>query len=262
MGEGQFQNCVVMITGAASGFGAEAAKRFSAEGARLALCDINEEALNHVADDLRAGGHDVIAAPVDVSCKAHVEAHVANIVETFGTLDIAINNAGIGHPMTPLTALSVETFDQVMAINARGVFLGMKYQLPIMIERGEGAILNVASAAGLVGAGHLCAYAASKHAVVGLTRAAADEVARKGVRVNALCPSFASTPLFDEMADAVGKRHGIERDDAYTQIASRVPMRRVAEVGEVVQAMLWACSPENSFMTGQTISIDGGLTAI
>ncbi|MFC2967280.1 SDR family NAD(P)-dependent oxidoreductase [Acidimangrovimonas pyrenivorans] len=258
----RYDGKVVQITGAASGFGALAAQRFAHEGARLALSDVNAEALAETADNLRAAGAEVWEAPLDVSDASAVAAHLAEIGAQFGRLDVAINNAGVGHDMAPLHRLDEAEFDRMMAVNARGVFLGMKHQLPLMLANGGGAILNVASAAGLVGAGYLSAYAASKHAVVGLTRAAADEVARKGIRVNALCPSFASTPLFDEMADQVAARHGASRDEAYTRIAARVPMGRVARPEEVVQAMLWICDAENSFMTGQAISIDGGLTAV
>lgn len=150
----------------------------------------------------------------------------------------------------------------MMAINARGVFLAMKHQLPVMAHKGQGTVLNTASAAGVVGAGMLSAYAASKHAVVGLTRAAADEYARFGVRINAICPSFAVTPLFNDMADEIAGARGESRDDAYKRISSRVPMRRVAEPGEVVAVMMLLCDPANTFMTGQAISVDGGLTAI
>lgn len=251
---GAFDGKIVLITGAASGFGLAAARRFAAQGARLALSDLNPDAL--------AEFDGAVIDRVNVADEDQIAAHIARVLNAYGQLDVAINNAGIGGSLGPITRIDAAEFDQVMAVNARGVFLGMKHQLPPMLEAGSGAILNVASAAGLVGAGMMAAYAASKHAVVGLTRAAADEVAHKGVRVNALCPSFASTPLFDAMADDVGARRGLDRSAAYDQIAARVPMRRVAHVDEIVQAMLWACHPENSFMTGQAISIDGGLTAV
>jgi NAD(P)-dependent dehydrogenase (short-subunit alcohol dehydrogenase family) len=138
----------------------------------------------------------------------------------------------------------------------------MKYQIPLMRAAGQGAILNVSSAAGLVGSGNLSAYSAAKHAVIGLTRAAADENARKNIRVNALCPSFASTPLVDEMTDMVSARTGLDSDGAARQITARIPMGRMASTEEIVQAMLWICSPENSFMTGQAVALDGGLTAV
>ena len=254
---GRYEGRVVLVTGAAGGFGALAARRFAQAGATLALSDRAAGPVAALAEELGA-----FAQAVDVSDEGSVAGHVAAVLERFGRLDVAINNAGVGHPMARITDTPVAEFDRMMAVNARGVFLGMKHQLPAMIEAGRGAILNVASAAGLVGAGHLAAYAASKHAVVGLTRSAADEVARSGVRVNALCPSFAATPLFEEMADAVMGRHGGTRDEAHRRIAARVPMRRVAEPGEIVQAMLWICHDDNAFMTGQAIALDGGLTAV
>lgn len=257
-----FQDKVVMITGAASGFGAMAAERFAAQGANLGLSDINGDQLANVAETLRAQGVELVSAAVDVSDEAQVAAHVSHIAETFGTIDVGLNNAGIGHDVRPLQFLTTEDFDLMMNVNAKGVFLCMKHQIPLMQKAGSGAILNVASAAGLVGSGHLSLYAAAKHAVVGLTKAAADENATRGIRINALCPSFSATPMVDEMADIVGERAGLSREDAMTHIASRVPMRRVSKPEEVVQAMLWINAPENSFMTGQAIAIDGGLTAV
>lgn len=257
-----YEGKTVLITGAASGFGARAAERFAEEGAHLILWDKASEALAEKSRSFAGTGSKVLTATVDITNEDQVRGAIALAKARFETLDVAINNAGIGHEMAPLHQIEAATFDRVMAVNARGVFLCMKHQLPWMREKRQGAILNVASAAGLVGAGMLSAYAASKHAVIGLTKSAADEVARKNIRVNALCPSFAVTPLFDEMADEVADRHGTDREEAYDRITQRIPMHRVATVDEVVQAMLWICSPENSFMTGQAVSIDGGLTAV
>lgn len=258
----RFEGRTVLITGAAGGFGREAARRYAAEGARLALSDVATEPLQALAHDLASGGADVLAEPLDVTDEDAVAAYVATVLDRFGRLDVAVNNAGIGQPMGPITRTDAEVFDRVMRVNVRSVFLGMKHQIPPMRAAGEGAILNVASAAGLVGAGHLAAYAASKHAVVGLTRAGADEVARHGIRINALCPSFAVTPLFDEMADEVAARHSLAREDAYTRIASRIPMARIASPAEIVEAMLFITAPGMTFMTGQAIAVDGGLTAV
>ncbi len=254
----RFQGKSVLITGAASGFGRLAAERFAAEGASLVLGDIDEDALNEAAMIPLANGAEVITRRTDVAVEADVEALAGVAVEQLGSLDISINNAGIGHSLVRLPELTFENYQRVMAVNAGGVFLGMKHQLPIMAAANKGVILNVASAAGLVGAGMLSAYAASKHAVVGLTRSAADEYARYGIRINALCPSFADTPLFNEMADEVAA----DRADAYKRITTRIPMRRVAAASEIVPTMLWLCADENSFMTGQAIAVDGGLTAI
>lgn len=257
-----FEGKVVQITGAASGFGAMAAAEFGRAGAKLMLSDVSEGGLKEVAAQLEAQGVEVLAEVLSVADDAAMAAHVAAGVERFGRLDIALNNAGIGGGMHRLQDVPLEDYDRIMEINAKGVFIGMRHQLPVMLKQGSGSILNTASAAGLVGSGQLSAYAASKHAVIGMTKAAADEVARKGIRVNAICPSFASTPMVEVMGDTMGERHGISRDAAYEVIASRVPMRRVADPMEVVQAMLWIVADENSFMTGQSISIDGGLTAV
>ncbi|MFY0690573.1 MAG: glucose 1-dehydrogenase [Paracoccaceae bacterium] len=262
MAEGRYMRQVVLISGAASGFGARAARDFAAQGARLVLSDLDGARLSTVAEGLRDAGREVLAEVVDVSDPEQMQAHHAHALEQFGRLDVAVNNAGRAHALTPLPDLPLATFEETMAVNARGVFLAMKNQIPIMAGQGSGVILNVASAAGLVGAGHLSAYAAAKHAVIGLTRSAADETARKGIRINALCPSFADTPLYDEIAGAVAGRANFTRAEADARITGRIPMGRVAQPQEVVQAMLWLCSPENTFMTGQAIALDGGLTAI
>ena len=261
MAEGRFANQVVMITGAAGSFGAAAARRFAAEGAKLLLSDIDKPGLQNIVAELKHSKN-IASKRIDVASESAIVAHIEHGTSALGPIDIAINNAGIGQALTPLSKTSEAEFDRIMAVNAKGVFLGMKHQLPGMIARQRGVILNIASAAGLVGAGHMAAYAASKHAVIGLTRAAADEVAKHDIRVNALCPSFAPTPLFNEIADEIGARHGIDRQAAHDRVTGRIPMRRLATIDEVVQAMLWACDPANSFMTGQAISIDGGLTAV
>lgn len=254
----RFLGHVVMISGAASGFGRLAAVRFAAEGAKLSLSDVDAEGLDALARELPG----ILTTTVDVSQEDDQARWVRETLGHFEQIDIALNNAGVGGLMAPITHTSVAEFDRIMAVNARGVFLGMKHQVPAMRAAGGGAILNTASAAGVLGAGYLSAYAAAKHAVVGLTRAAADEVARHNIRVNAICPSFAATPLFDEMADQMADARGEDREAAYARISSRVPMRRVAEPEEVVSVMLSICDPANTFMTGQAIGVDGGLSAI
>lgn len=253
-----YRGKVVLITGAASGFGKLAAQQFAAQGARLVLGDLDESRLATVA-----GGVSALHRRTDVAEEADAAALVKLATDAHGRLDIAVNNAGVCHELMRLPDTPSDEFDRMMRVNARGVFMGLKAQLPVMAgQEAGGTILNVASAAGLVGAGMLAAYAASKHAVVGLTRSAADEYARKGVRVNALCPSFAATPMFDAMAGAFAEYRGEPPEEAGSRISARVPMRRVAMAEEVVNAMLWLCSDKNTFMTGQAIAIDGGLTAI
>jgi len=262
MTKGRFADKVVMITGAAGGFGAAATRLFASQGALLVLSDLDRAGLNALEGELDNSNIAHVSEPIDITNEEDLKCHIERAQVTFGRIDIAINNAGIGQSLRPIWQLSGDEFDRIMAVNARSVFLCMKHQLPGMIERRTGSIVNVASAAGLVGAGQLAAYAASKHAVIGLTRSAADEVAKYGIRINALCPSFAPTSLFNVMADEIGARHGLVREDAYARIAARIPMRRLAKIEEVVQAMLWMCDPANTFMTGQAVAIDGGLTAV
>jgi NAD(P)-dependent dehydrogenase (short-subunit alcohol dehydrogenase family) len=257
-----FEDKSVLITGAASGFGRLAALCFAAEGAMLTLSDISETGLADTARQVRARGREAATITGDVSDECHAKAYVALAISAYGRLDIALNNAGISGGMETIPDITVESFDRVMAVNARGVFLGMKYEIPEIAKAGGGAILNVASAAGVVGAGYIAAYAASKHAVVGLTRAGADESARLNIRINAICPSFAATPMLATMADTMMSQRHISREETHKRIARRVPLGRIAEPEEIVQAMLWIVSPENSFMTGQAVSIDGGLTAV
>jgi NAD(P)-dependent dehydrogenase (short-subunit alcohol dehydrogenase family) len=212
---------------------------------------------------LRGDGHAIETRVADISQEATAIELVQAALASFGRLDVAVNNAGIAHPFTRLTAIEGATLERMLAVNVMGVFYGMKHQIVAMerlaAETGRtGAILNVSSVAGLVGAPLLSAYAAAKHAFVGLTRSAAAETARRGVRINALCPAFTSTDMVTGMVDHM---HGTP-DEALSRIVAALPMRRLAEADEIVQAMLWMCSPENSFTTGQALAIDGGLSAV
>jgi NAD(P)-dependent dehydrogenase (short-subunit alcohol dehydrogenase family) len=254
----RYEGAAVLITGAASGFGRVAAERFAQEGARLVLGDISERGLEETAALVRGHGAEVTARVTDVAKPDDAEALVRASVSAYGGLDVALNNAGIGHGSAKLPDIPVEEMRRVIEVDLVAVFLAMKYQLPVMERQGRGAILNVASAAGVTGAPLMSAYAAAKHGVVGLTKSAAGEYARKGIRINAICPSFAGTPMVTGM---LGQMRGGEQE-AKARLLSAVPMRRIAEPEEIVQAMLWICSPQNSFMTGHSLVLDGGLTAL
>jgi NAD(P)-dependent dehydrogenase (short-subunit alcohol dehydrogenase family) len=250
-----YKDQVVLITGAAGGFGCLAAAEFARAGARLVLCDINAGKLAEVKSSLATA--DVITEAGDVS---QDETHLRLVqcaIETYGRLDVAINNAGVAHAFTKITETDNAIMQQMLAVNVFGVFLAMKHQLPAM-EQNSGAILNVSSVAGIVGAPLLAAYSAAKHGVIGLTKSAAGEYARKGIRINAICPAFAETHMLTGMLDQM--RGGA--DAATHRIVSNMPMRRFARPEEIVQAMLWICSRENSFMTGHALVIDGGLSAV
>ncbi len=249
-----FTDQVVLITGAASGFGELAAQRFAQAGAKLALGDINADAVQAVADRIKADGGEVLAMACDVSNNDQVEAFVAACVKTYGRLDIGINNAGISHPKKRLHQLDEANWDQTNGVNQKGVFLCMKYELTQMVEQGAGVILNVASAAGLMGSPFLSLYSSGKHGVIGLTKSAALEYGKMNIRVNAICPAFAKTPLVENSLKAAG---GKSREN----LMAGNPMKRLGEVEEIVQAMLWACSKDNSFMNGAVVPLDGGLAA-
>lgn len=254
----RYEGAAVLITGAASGFGRLAAERFAREGARLVLGDISERGLDETAEIVRGYGAEAVARVTDVAKAEDAEGLVQASLSAYGRLDVALNNAGIGHGSAKLPEIPVEEMRRVIEVDLIAVFLAMKYQLPVMERQGGGVILNVASAAGVTGAPLMSAYAAAKHGVVGLTKSAAGEYARKGIRINAICPSFAMTPMVTGM---LAEMRG-SAQEASARLLSSVPMRRIAEPEEIVQAMLWICSPQNSFMTGHSLVLDGGLTAL
>jgi NAD(P)-dependent dehydrogenase (short-subunit alcohol dehydrogenase family) len=251
-----YKDQVVLITGAAGGFGRLAAAEFARAGAKLILCDLDKSKLKEVSAAMRDA--DVIIEAGDVSEEDTHRRLVARALEAYGRLDVAINNAGVAHAFTKITETDNSTMQQMLAVNVFGVFLAMKHQLPVMERQNAGAILNVSSVAGVVGAPLLAAYSAAKHGVIGLTKSAGGEYARKGIRINAICPAFAETHMLTGMLDQM--RGGAEA--ASQRIISNMPMRRFARPEEIVQAMLWICSRENSFMTGHALVLDGGLSAV
>eukprot|EP00873_Tetraselmis_striata_P005130 jgi/Tetstr1/425394/TSEL_015841.t1 len=225
MADDAFAGHVVLITGAAGGFGRRLAARLAAAGARLVLGDRNAGALEQLAATLRETTPDVVAKSCDVTREAEVEALVAAAVSAFGRLDIAVNNAG--------------------------VFFGVKHQIRQMRTQGGGAILNVSSLAGIGAGPRLAAYSAAKHAVIGITRTAAVEHARDNIRVNAVCPYYSPTAMLSDGPLA----------DRAERLAAGAPMKRLPEPEEVVAAMIALISPDNSYVTGQALAVDGGISA-
>lgn len=248
----------VLITGAASGFGRLAAERFAAEGADLVLGDIQEAGLAETQKRVEAAGGRAVAVVTDVSKLEDCQKLVRAGLDRFGRLDVALNNAGIAHGTMKLVDTDEALMRRMFDVNVMGVFNGLKAQIPVMEGQGGGVILNTASVAGVTGAPLLAAYAAAKHAVIGLTKTVSAEVARKGIRVNAICPAFAETPMLSETLLDDGR----PRDEKIGRLVQTMPMRRPGTADEIVQAMLWICSPENSFMTGHSLVVDGGLTAL
>ncbi len=251
----EFKDKIVLVTGAASGIGKAASIALAAQGAHVVAVDVNTEGGEQTVEEIRNAGHLGDFLKTNVAAYDEVRKLIKEIKIKFGRLDIAINNAGIAGANARTVDYPVESWDKVMAVNASSVFYCMKEQIPVMVEQGGGAIVNTASIAGLQGLPNSLAYVASKHAVVGMTKTAAMEYARHHVRINAICPVFTVTPLFDPVAiEKVAK--GIP-----DKLKANVPMKRFARVEEQVDAIMWLCSDRSSFVTGHALPVDGGLTA-
>ena len=241
---------VAIITGASSGIGAAAGRLFARQGAAVVLAARRETELDSVVEEITAAGGKALPVRTDVAEAKSVEALVQRAVETYGKLDIAFNNTGIEGGFKPLTEFSEEEFDRVIAINLKGVFLSMKYEIPAMLAGGGGSIVNNASTVGLVGWGMIAPYVASKHGMVGLTKSAALEYAGKGIRVNAIAPGSIRT---EKLANIITANPQYEDN-----IRHAIPMGRMGEMQEAAQAALWLCSDAASFITGVTLPVDGG----
>ncbi len=251
---GVMDNKVALVTGGASGIGRESALILAREGASVCLSDVNSEGGDETAQMIIDNGGKAIFVTCDVTERDDVEAMTKAAVDTFGRLDVAVNNAGIsGSMIRRIHQHDDDVFDRIMEINVKGVWLCMKAELPYMLEQGEGSIINIASVAGLIGAPKAAAYTASKHAVVGLTKSAAVEYAKFGLRVNAVCPGYTDTPMVAEVT---------QNDPAMEDITVRaIPMRRLGLPTEIAEAVLWLSSSASSFVTGHQLVLDGGLTA-
>jgi NAD(P)-dependent dehydrogenase (short-subunit alcohol dehydrogenase family) len=247
-----FSGEVALVTGGSSGIGRAAAIAFAAEGTKVAISSRREAEALETIKMIEAAGGEGLYIKADVSKSADVEAMVARTVERFGGLNYAFNNAGIGGDVfVPLDRYSESTFDEVIAINLKGVFLSMKYELPHILVS-KGAIVNMASVAGLVGSRVGSAYGASKHGVVGLTKAAAMEYADKGVRINAVAPGVIATEL--------AARTGFTNPESpvHARSLAQHPMARFGTVEEVAEAVIWLCSRRAGFTTGHVLPVDGG----
>ena len=250
---GRFDGKVIVITGGGGGIGRATAERFASEGARVALVDLDERALKDSATAVERAGGEALAIRADVTQAVDVRRYVAATVERFGAVDFFHNNAGVLGDLKPLTEYAEETFDRVLAVNVRGVWLGMKYVAPAMRAPGA-AIVNTASIAGLMGSRNIVAYTASKHAVIGLTRTAALELAPRGIRVNAVCPA----PIETNMAKALEAAAG---SGARERLTATLPLRRFGEPAEVASLVAFLCSADAAYITGGLYTVDGGATA-
>lgn len=247
-----FSGQVALVTGAASGMGLAVATAFAASGAKVALSDVSAAALDTEVSKLRAQGHEVIGVVCDVSQDDQVKALVDKVVETFGRIDAAFNNAGTITPAVDLADMDESVYERVLAINLKGVWSAMKYELQQMRRQGSGAIVNCSSIAGLVGAAGRAQYSAAKHGMLGMTKSAAMEVASEGIRVNAICPGTIATPMVARMAAG--------NDLDISAVENSVPIRRMGRPEEIADAVLWLCSEGSTYVIGQPIAVDGGHT--
>lgn len=243
---------VALITGAGSGIGRSTAQEFATLGAKVAILDRDEDTGNETLEAILRAGGEAIFLPTDVTSEDSVAASVAETISRFGRLDAAYNNAGISPDTGTTVDCSRELWDQIFAVNVTGVWLCMKHEIEAMLTTGGGAIMNTGSVSSLRAAPQLPAYVASKHALIGLTKVTALEYAKQNIRVNIICPGVIATPMLAKKA-----AEGFFSIDQYVQ--SSVPMNRAGRPDEIASAVIWACSEAASYLTGATLSVDGGM---
>jgi NAD(P)-dependent dehydrogenase (short-subunit alcohol dehydrogenase family) len=245
-------NQIVLITGGCSGIGKAAAFLFAKEGAKIFLADLSEKLGDEMVEALEKEGVEAAFARIDVTDFHDVERMVEECINKFGGIDVLVNSAGILGPRTRTDRYPNEDFQQVMNVNVNGVFYAMKAVLPHFLSKKSGVIVNLASVAGILGFANHSAYDASKHAVIGLTKTTALEFAKHGIRINAVCPAFTSTPMME---------NALMNDESnyFEALQNAIPMKRFAQPDEIAKAIVYAASPAASFMTGHSLVLDGGL---
>ncbi len=249
---GMLEGKVAIVTGGSSGIGRATAIAFSNEGAKVAVADVNDEGGEETVEIIRNSGGSAFFVHTDVSKSVEVENMVSKTVEKYGKLDYAFNNAGIIGEIAPITECTEENWDRVNSVNLKGVWLCMKYEIPAMIKQGGGSIVNTSSIEGLgAGSRSLPAYVASKHGIIGITQNAAKVYRKAGIRVNAVCPGAIRTPLLIESVERFGEA-------AVKKLEAREKDGLLGEPGDIANAVVWLCSEYASFITGQSILIDGG----
>jgi len=248
-----FQSKVALITGGSSGIGRATALAFAREGAKVIVASRRENESRETVRLVREAGSEGLFVKTDVSKEADVKEMVEKTIKAYGRLDFAFNNAGIEQLPTPLAEQTEETFNQITNINVKGVWLSMKYEIPQMLKNGGGAIVNTSSIAGLIGFPGIPLYVASKHAVLGLTRSTALEYAKSNIRVNAVCPGAVETEMFERFVK--------DNEQVRDQVMAMHPIGRSGRPEEIAHAVVWLCSDRASFITGQSLALDGGFTA-
>jgi NAD(P)-dependent dehydrogenase (short-subunit alcohol dehydrogenase family) len=247
-----FNDKVALVTGGGSGMGRATAKAFAKAGAKVVVADISDKSVHATVDEIVKGSGKALGICCDVANEAQVAAMVKQAVSTFGRLDAAFNNAGVQSPIAETADASGEEFDRVMAINLRGVWNCMKYELLQMREQGSSAIVNCSSLGGLVGIADRGVYHASKHGVLGLTKSAALEYAHRNIRINAICPGIIETPMVAGMM--------AKEEEAMKELMKEVPIGRLGQPQEIADAVFWLCSPGASYIIGHALVVDGGYT--
>ena len=249
----EFEGKVALVTGGGSGIGRATALAFAREGAQVVIGNRNVQRGEETVAMIRKAGGTASFKRTDVLVAAEIESLVDHAVKTYGGLDLAFNNAGVEGTVAPIVQQTEADYDAVMDVNVKGVWLSMKYEIPRMLERGGGAIVNCSSVAGLIGFPNMAPYFASKHAVIGLTKVAALEYSAQGIRINAVSPAVIET----EMVDRIAEGFSMKKDE----LVPMHPIGRLGRAEEIAEAVLWLCSPKSSFVTGHSLIVDGGFTA-
>lgn len=250
---GGFKGKVAFVTGAGSGIGRAAALAFAREGASVVVADVSEDGNQETARMIEESGGQALALNCDVTRTEDVKAALDKTLEAFGHLDFAFNNAGAEQSLTPTADLNEQEWHRIIDINLRGVFLCMKYQIPLMLRNGTGVIVNTSSGAGVKGFRDQAAYTAAKHGVIGLTKSSALEYASQNIRINAICPGIIDTSMMGRVTG--GTSEGQQR------VIGQEPVGRMGKPDEIAAAVVWLCSDPAAFVVGSAIVIDGGQTA-
>ncbi|MFT4520599.1 MAG: 3alpha(or 20beta)-hydroxysteroid dehydrogenase [Halioglobus sp.] len=256
--EQRFSKKVVVVTGAAGDIGSAVCARFAREGANVVAVDFDAVAVETLCTELGNDGYSCLSVVADVTVESDVERYVQQACEVFGGIDALFNNAGVEGSYSDISECDMDDFDRVFSVNVRGVLLGMKHTVPVMRERGGGAIVNTASVAGISGAPGLTSYCASKHAVVGLTRSVAMQQGVNNIRVNAVCPSAMTGRMMNSIESQMQAGGA---DDVHQVLKSMVPMGRYANSDDVASMVTHLCSDEAAFLNGGIYPVDGGVTA-